>query len=491
MSPAAALRERLAELADLGGAARLVQWDQQTMMPPGGAERRGEVMATLERLMHERQTDPALAACIERATSEAQTEEERAIARVAQRDFEEASRIPVALIVALARERAASTPAWALARETSDFSRFQPHFERLLALKLEIAACTPGVAHPYDALLDTFEPGATTAGVRTIFAQLADGLVPLVAELTAAPMPARLPGPFPVEAQRTLALEIARSFGFTDEGWRMDDAVHPFAESVARSDIRVTSRWSAENLSGVFATMHEVGHGLYEAGVGADLDRTTLDSGVSLGIHESQSRMWENHVGRSEAFWSHWLPRAQQLFPALADLDLATFLRAVNVVEPTLIRVEADEATYALHVILRFELEVALIEGDLAVADVPAAWNERMHELLGVPVPDDAHGCLQDVHWAWGELGYFPTYTLGDIASAQLWDAARAALPGLDASLAEGDCAPLRGWLGEHVHRHGRAVDPPELLLRATGSALDPASLLRYLSEKYRALYGL
>jgi carboxypeptidase Taq len=288
-----------------------------------------------------------------------------------------------------------------------------------------------------------------------------------------------------------LALEVAAAMGFDAEHWRMDDAVHPFASSITPSDVRVTSRWDEQDLSGLLAVMHEVGHGLYEAGVDPALARTTLGSGVSMGIHESQSRLWENQVGRSLPFWRHWHPRAQELFPSLAGLSAEDLHRALNVVHPTLIRVEADEATYSLHVILRFELEVALVEGTLAVADLPAAWNDRMRELLGIEVPDDAHGCLQDVHWAHGSIGYFPTYALGNVVAAQLWEAARRDLPGLDDALAAGDCAPLLGWLREHVHRHGRLLDPPDLVERAAGGPLDPAPLLAYLEDKYGALYGL
>ena len=481
--------ERLAELSDLGAAGNLLGWDRETMMPPRGADARGEVAATLGKLTHERQTDPRLRELLESA--EPATEREAAIVRVALRDIDRACRIPSELVVAIARATAASLPVWAAARRANDFAAFRPHLEHQVDLRRQVAACFPEAAHPYDALLDAFEPGATTASVREVFARLRAGLVPLVAAIAQRPVPPALPGPLAVDGQRALALEIARAFGYQDDAWRLDDAVHPFAQSVARTDIRVTARWDENDLSGIFAVMHEVGHGLYEAGTGADLDRTTLGTGVSLGIHESQSRTWENQVGRSEAFWSHWLPRAQREFPALAGLDLPAFLRSINVVEPTLIRVEADEATYALHVILRFELEVALIEGTLAAADVPAAWNDGMRDLLGIGVPDDTHGCLQDIHWSYGELGYFPTYALGNIVSGQLWAEARAALPDLDGSLAAGDCAPLREWLGEHVHRPGRTLDPPELLRRATGSDLDPVPLLDYLTAKYTALYDL
>ena len=494
-SPAEQLRERLAELSDLGAVSALLGWDRETMMPPRGAEARGEVAATIQRLAHAGISDPAIGTLIEQVAAAAAAEPEgddAAIARVARHDHDHATRIPPELVVAIARETAEAIPAWAQARETSDFARFRPHLERQVELRREVAACFPEVAHPYDALLDTYEPGATTAGVREVFGRLKEGLVPLVEAIAERPQSAPLAGPFPEAAQRVLALEIAKSFGYEDDAWRLDDAVHPFAQSLNRSDVRVTARWDEADLSGIFAVMHEVGHGLYEAGVDPALDRTTLGTGVSLGIHESQSRTWENQVGRSLAFWTHWYPRAQELFgPVLGDTSLAAFDKAINVVRPTFIRVEADEATYALHVILRFELEVALIEGTLAVADIPAAWNERMRDLLGIDVPDDANGCLQDIHWSYGELGYFPTYALGNIVSAQLWAAARRDTPGLEDSIAAGECAPLLGWLREHVHRHGRRLEPAELLRRATGQELDPQPLLDYLRTKYGALYDL
>ncbi len=488
------LRERLREIADLNAAGALLGWDRETVMPSAGAAPRGEVSATVERLAHDRLADPAVGRLLDAAAAQSAGEpdgEVAVIARVVRRDHERAVRIPSELTAAMARATADALPAWQQARADSDFAHFQPFLERNVELRRELAACFPDAEHPYDALLDAFEPGARASAVREVFDRLSEGLVPLVAAIAERPQAPSLPGTFPPGAQRELALEIARSFGYDERAWRVDDSVHPFMSNIARTDIRVTSRWDEVDLSGIFAVMHEVGHGLYEAGIDPALDRTTLGHGVSLGVHESQSRLWENQVGRSQAFWSHWLPRARQLFPQLGDVDVDGFLRAVNVVRPSLIRVEADEATYALHVILRFELEVALVEGSLAVADLPAAWNERMRDLLGVEVPDDAHGCLQDIHWAFGVLGYFPTYAFGNIVSGQLWFAARAALPGLDDALAAGDCEPLRGWLGENVHRHGRRLDPAELLRRATGQELDPQPLLDYLREKYTALYGL
>jgi carboxypeptidase Taq len=481
-----ALRARLAELDDLGRIGGLLGWDQQTMMPAAGGPPRGEAMATLERIAHERAIDPALGELL------AQADGDDALVRVARRDYDRARRVPTELAGEIALAAAEAQPAWLEARERDDFSIFAPFLERNVELRRRYAECFPEADHPYDALLDRFEPDATAAEISEVFARLRAGLVPLIEEIAAAPGPPELTGEFDVAAQRQLALELARAIGYGDGEWRLDDAVHPFASSIARTDIRVTTRFATDSLTGLFATMHEVGHGLYEHSTDPSLDRTTLGTGVSMGIHESQSRLWENCVGRSLTWWRHWYPRAQELFPAaLGSVSLQDFHRAINVVRPSLIRVEADEATYSLHVILRFELELALMEGTLAVAELPEAWNAKMKELLGVDVPDDTRGVLQDIHWAFGELGYFPTYALGNIVAAQLWAAARAALPGLDDRLGAGDCAPLRDWLREHVHRHGRALMPADIIQRATGGPLDPQPFLDYLDAKYRPLYRL
>jgi carboxypeptidase Taq len=488
------LRERLGDIDDLNHAGALAGWDEQTMMPPGGAAARGEVLATLGRLAHEKLTDPALAALLDRlgAAEDLGESDARMVAAVA-RDADRARRVPDRLVADIARHTALAQVAWHEAREADDFAPFRSALERHVELRGELAACFPEAAHPYDALLHNFEPDLTTERVRTVFAQLRDGLVPLIREIAAAPAAPELPGPFPVEQQRVLAREMALAQGFDDEHWRMDLAVHPFATSFGNSDIRVTTRYDESGLMGPFSVMHEVGHGLYEHQTDAALERTTVGTGVSLGIHESQSRLWENLVGRSEPFWRHWHPRMLELFgaEALGGTDLPTFLRAVNAVNPSLIRVEADEATYSLHVILRFELEVALMEGTLAVADVPAAWNAKMQELFGLEVPSPKVGVLQDIHWAYGELGYFPTYAIGNIVAAQLWTVIRRDLPGLDDDLARGETGALREWLGEHVHRHGRLYTPGELLRNITGSDLDAQPFLDQLRAKYSALYGL
>ena len=490
-----ALRERLGELDDLIQAAALAGWDQQTYMPPGGASARGEVLATLGRLAHARLTDPGLVALLAALAQDTGLGDvdARLVAAVG-RDADRARRIPDRLVGDIARHTVVAQVAWHAARAADDFAPFRPALERHVELRRELAACFPEVAHPYDALLHAFEPGLTTERLRKVFTQMREGLIPLLGAITArAVPPPPLPGPFPVARQRELALQIAAAHGFDTEHWRLDLAVHPFVQSLGPSDIRVTTFFDETTLTGLFAVMHEVGHGLYERQIDPALARTIAGTGTSLGIHESQSRLWENLVGRSEPFWRHWHPRLVQAFgaAALGGEDLEAFLRTINTVRPSPIRVEADEATYSLHVILRFELEVAMIEGTLAVADLPYAWNAGMQELLGVHVISDRVGVLQDIHWAYGELGYFPTYAIGNIVAAQLWTVIRRDLPALDEDLERGDTLALRRWLGDHVHRHGRLRTSGELLMDITGSELDARPFLRQLELKYGALYGL
>lgn len=488
--PVSTLRARLAELADLHHASAILSWDQQTYMPARGATARGAAAGTIDRLAHERQADPALGAAIDAAEAAG---EDAGLIRAVRDDHERAARVPSSLVTAMTESAIAAQPVWAAAREADDFAPYAAVLREHVANCRAYAACFPEVDHPYDALLQRFEPGATTAEVRAVFAELQAGLVPLIAAIAERPDPGDLEGPFPVADQRRLAIEMARSMGYDDAAWRIDEAVHPFMTSGGREDIRITTLEDESTLAiGIFGVLHEAGHGLYEHQIDPRWDRTTVGTGTSLGVHESQSRLWENMVGRSPAFWSHWYPRAQALFPErLGSLPLDRFLAQINAVRPSLIRVDADEATYCLHIVLRFELEVALIEGTLDVDDVPAAWDARMRDLLGVDVPGPAKGVLQDPHWAWGELGYFPTYALGTIIAGQLWQAAHEQLPGLEASIASGDLSPLRAWLGEHVHAPGRTRTGDEILRAVTGSGLDSGPLLRYLREKYGALYGV
>jgi len=485
--PSPDLRERLGELSDLGHVGQLLAWDQQVMMPPRGAPARGEAMGTIERYAHDRLTSPELATLLDAAGPE-----DAGIVRVVRRDRDIATRVPGDLAAEITRAGADGLQAWLRARDANDFAVFEPALRRNIDLAREYAACFPESEHPYDPLLDRFEPGTTAAQVSVLFARLREGLVPLISEIATMQDPPTLTGDFTVAAQREIGLEIVQAMGFDASAWRLDDAVHPFAVSPSAGDVRVTSRFSDRNLQGLFALMHETGHGLYEHGVDPALARTTLDHGVSLGIHESQSRLWENNVGRSEPFWRYWLPRMRDRFPlTLRDVDLDAFLRAINVVKPSLIRVDADEVTYSLHVILRFELELDLVDGTLDPADLPATWAAKMKQMLGIAVPDDLQGVLQDIHWSEGIIGYFPTYAIGNVFSAQLWRAVRADLPDLDADLENGVYGNLRGWLVDKVHRHGRLLTPAELIEQAVGGPLDPAPLLEHLSAKYRALYGL
>lgn len=482
------LLERLGELSDLNHAGLVMAWDQQVMMPPGGAPDRGQALGTLGRLAHDRLVAPELGVLLDAATSPG----DALLVRTVRRDHERARRVPSELTAQLARAASAGYAAWLDAREQNSFAVFAPALRTNIELARRYAACFPESDDPYDPLLDRYEPGATAAEVTGLFTRLREGLVPLLSEIATAQAPSALPADFPVAAQREIGLEIVAAMGFDRGEWRLDDAVHPFASSPSHGDIRVTSRFDDHSLTGLFALMHEVGHGLYEHGVDPALARTTLDSGVSLGVHESQSRLWENLVGRSAPFWTHWLPRLRERFPlTLRDVDLDAFLRAINVVRPTLIRVEADEVTYSLHVILRFELELALIDGTLDPGDLPEAWAAKMKQFLGLDVPDDRRGVLQDIHWSQGIIGYFPTYAIGNVLAAQLWRALRADLPGLDDDLRRGEYGALRAWLVEKIHRHGRTLTPPELVEQAVGGPLDPEPMLAHLEAKYRGLYGL
>jgi len=482
-----ALAERLGELSDLRHAGMVLAWDQQVMMPPEGGPARGEALGTIRRLYHQMIVDPQLGTLLDAAAGA-----EPLLVRAVRRDHEVERRVPGELAAEMSRAGSDGYAAWLAAREANDYAVFEPALRRNVELARRYADCFAESAHPYDALLDRYEAGTTTAQTAALFHRLREGLVPLISQIAMQPARQALPGSFPVAAQREIGLEIVQAMGFDPSGWRLDDAVHPFAASPSPADVRVTSRFDDHSLTGLFALLHEVGHGLYEHGVDAALARTTLDTGVSLGVHESQSRLWENLVGRSPAFWTYWLPRLRDRFPlSLRDVDLDGFIRAINVVRPTPVRVEADEVTYSLHVILRFELELGLIEGTLDPADLPAAWAAKMKQFLGIDVPDDLHGVLQDIHWSEGIIGYFPTYAIGNVLAAQLWQVAQAEMPGLDEELRSGQLSGLRVWLREKIHRHGRLYTPSELIEQAVGGPLDPAPMLAHLRAKYGALYGL
>ena len=493
------LRKRLAEIHDLAAAGGLLGWDQQTMMPERSGPQRAEQLGTLGGIIHERFTDDAIGRLLgqlEDVESAGDGSDDAALVRVTRRDWEKARRVPGDLAVELARAGALGHQAWVDARERSDFAAFLPFLERNVELKCRYIECFDGFDDPYDVLLDDYEEGMTSAEVDVLFTELRGALVPLIAaiaERSDAVDDAVLHGEFPLERQRVLVRRVLERLGWDAGGWRLDEAAHPFATSFGPNDVRLTTRYDTSYIGmALYGAIHEFGHGLYESQVAPALARTPLGEGVSLGVHESQSRLWENVVARGRPFTGYLHGELAGAFPEqFGSLDADALYRAVNRVQPSLIRVEADEATYGLHIILRFELERAMIAGTVALADLPEAWNARMKEYLGVDVPDDANGVLQDVHWAGGDIGYFATYALGNLIGAQLWERAQADIPDLDDALAAGDGAPLRGWLGEHVHRHGRKHPPRELVARVTGGPIAVQPFVSYLEGKLGPIYGL
>ena len=480
------LRERLAEIADLDRVSMLLAWDQEVCMPPGGGEPRGELRATVGRLAHERFTDEHVGELLAAAAPRDQLEAD--IVRVARRDYDKAVRVPGELVAEMARAGVAARGAWMQAREAHDFAPFAPYLEHNIELRRRYSACFHEAEHPYDPLLDDYEPGMSTAEVRDALLHLREGLVPLVASAPEIDDALLRVGPFPEAGQRALLGVVLRAIGVDEEQWRIDEATHPFAAAIAKTDMRLTTRYDEADMDSLYSSLHEFGHGLYEHQVDPALERTPLDGGASSAWHESQSRLWENMVGRSGGFWRWCLPHAQAALPErFGAVTWQEVQRAANAVRPSYIRVSADEVTYGLHIALRFELELALIEGDLAVADLPAAWNERMQSYLGLDVPDDVHGVLQDIHWAEGAFGYFPTYAVGNVIAGQVWARVTAELPDLDDRFAAGEFAPLREWLAENVHRFGRRHLTTEMLERVVGGGLDPAPYLAYLEAKIDA----
>jgi carboxypeptidase Taq len=481
-----ALRERLAVISDLRGVRELLQFDQETVMPATGAAGRADQLATISGLVHEGLTDPALAELLDQAAELDLEGDDAALVRVARREVDRARRVPPELVRELARGGSLGHLGWARAREDDDFAAFLPHLERNVALRIEYAACFE-TDEPYDALIDDYEPGMRTEELRAAFAPLRAELPGLVA---AAAEHARPPlrGPFDPDRQRRVVLTVLERVGFDEGSWVLGESSHPFSASPAPGDNRITTRFSEHNLDSISSALHEYGHGLYEAQVDPVLARSPLGHGASMGIHESQSRLWEIFVGQSVPFWRGAWPRLVEALGEPPDgLAPEEFVGALAAVRPSLIRVEADPVSYPLHIVLRFDLELAMLSGRLAPADVPGAWRDGMRELLGVEVPDDRRGVLQDVHWGHSSFGYFPSYALGTILAAQIWAAARTALPNLDADLEAGDLAPLREWLREHLHRHGRRMEPRDLLVAAIGSELAVEPYLEYARARAAA----
>ncbi len=496
------LLERLHELADLGAASALLDWDQQTMMRPKSAESRSFQLGTLQALYHERVTSPDLLRALDGAEAEGSgpppfTEDTGvALLRETRREVERAVNLPTAFVKELAETTALAFQSWQQARADSAFSGFRDYLARVIDLKRREAAYIGYSASPYDALLDEYEPGQTEAMTATVFAGLREHTLQLLADLRrggAAPDTAVLHRHYDKQKQWDFGIAVLDAMGFDFQAGRQDYSAHPFTTSFSSRDVRVTTRAYEDDLrSALFGTIHEGGHALYEQGIDPLLDRTALGSGTSLGIHESQSRLWENAIGRSVPFWRHWYPRLAAAFPEqLAGVSQEAFVRAINTVAPSFIRVEADEVTYNLHIILRFELETAILHGRLEVDDLPDAWNAKMLELLGITPSTAADGVLQDVHWSTGAIGYFPTYSLGNLYCAQILATLRQQFPDFDDRIGGGDLRFVREWLREHIHRFGRTYPAAELIQRVTGEPLNPAYFAQYLRGKYATLYGI
>jgi len=487
------LKKRVAEISDLYSSLCLLDWDQKVTMPPGGYAARAEALATLGRIHHERFVDDELGRLLDRLRPLEESldydSDEASLIRVTRRDWEKKRKVPTELQTEMVHAAALGNESWVKARETNDFASFLPALERNLELKRRYSECFEWTDSPYTPLLDDFEPSMTTMDVGEVFDAIRPALSELVREAPAIDA-SFLAQPFPPDGQRELAERILATFGFEDGSYRLDTTVHPFCTWFSTRDVRLTMRYGQTGLGSLWGTMHEAGHGLYAHGFAPSLERTTLAEWPSLGLSESQSRTWENLIGRSRAFWTYWYEPLQATFPVqLGDVDLDTFLAGINRVEPGPIRVVADETTYSLHIILRFELERQLIEETLDPKDLPEAWNAAVRDFLGVEVTDDAHGVLQDPHWSQGAVGYFPTYALGNVMSVQIWAAVRKTIPDLDAQIEAGELHELGDWLRDNLYSLGRKFTPKETLERVTGTpAINPEPYLAYLLNKLAAL---
>ena len=496
-----ALLKELREIALLSSVGSVLGWDERTQMPAKGAEHRANQSSLVARMVHERFTSPRvgdLLAAVEPSDLTRDPESDPAVnARETRLAYDRATKVPAALVEELTHTGVLGQQAWDAAKKANDYPTFRPWLEKILVLKRRQAECIGSASGKlYDALLDEFEPGATAAEIGRTFEALRGPLVQLVGEIVnsgrTAPVEI-LERRYPVAAQEKLAREAAAAIGFDFSAGRLDVSSHPFCAGLGPGDTRMTTRYDEAYFGDAFfGVLHETGHGLYDQGLDDAHFGTPRGDFVSLGIHESQSRMWENLVGRGRAFWQFFFPKARQAFAeSLGDVNLDQWYFAINDVRPSLIRTESDEVTYNLHVMLRFELEQALLKDDLKAADLPQVWNEKMKEYLGITPPDDTRGCLQDIHWSDGAIGYFPTYTLGNLYAAQFFERARHDLGDLDEQFSRGEFAPMLDWLRKNIHRHGKRYTAGELARRVTGKPLEAAPLLRHLRAKQRELYGV
>ena len=495
------LKKRMREIAILRSTEGVLWWDQEAYLPERGSDHRAEQTAQLNRIAHEWFTDPRVGewiGLIEESELVADPESDAAVnVREWRRHYDRETKLPGDLVAEFARVTSKASAVWAEARKRSDFGAFKPHLQEIIELCRKKADLIGFTTEPYDALLDEFEPGAKAADIEAVFAGLRSDLTELVGKIANAPSKpniALLRQPYDPARQRVFAEAVGSAIGFNFRAGRFDKAVHPSCNNLGPWDIRILTRYYPDDFcEGLTASMHEVGHALYDlTQIDDEHWGTPRGETDSLGIHESQSRLWENMVGRSREFWVYFFPQMKRFFPAqTGGATVDDVYGAMNYVAPSFIRVEADEATYNLHVMLRFELERAIIEGDLAVADIPAEWNRRFHDYLGIEVDCDANGCLQDVHWSHGIFGYFPTYALGNLYAAQFWRQAQRDLPTMKQDLAQGTFGPLREWLGENIHRQGSKYLAADLCRRLTGEPLSSRPLLDYLYEKYAEIYDV
>ncbi|MBM3136884.1 MAG: carboxypeptidase M32 [Chloroflexi bacterium] len=493
------LKALLAEVADLRAASAVLGWDQLVNMPEGGAEDRGEQIATLEGLIHIKSTSDEMGKLIEGLELDIkdldQDSDDARLWRVCKRDFDKATKVTPEHVTEFARVSTVAQSVWEKAKPKSDFKSFQPYLEKLVELRRQYADFFKPWDHVYDPLLDDFEPGMKTVEVQEIFNQLRPKQVELIKSITAKPQVDKsfLSLDYPEKDQLAFGEMVITQFGYDWKHGRQDKSAHPFTTGFGLNDVRITTRFNTNYLpTALFGTMHECGHALFELGIDKKFNRTPLGGGASMAVHESQSRMWENLIGRSRPFWNQYYPKLKEMFPSqLGNVDLDTFYKGINAVEPSLIRVEADEATYNLHIMLRLEMEIALMEGSLAVKDAPEVWNEKINEYLGITPPNYEMGILQDVHWSFGGFGYFPTYALGNLVSAQIWETMAKDINDMDLQVEKGKFEGILGWLRENLHKYGAKYEPQELVEKVTGSKITPEPYIHYLENKYKEIYGL
>lgn len=495
----ALLKTTIAEIVDVQRAAAVLGWDQETYMPDGGAEARAEQLATLSKIAHRKFTTDEVGLMLEGLVSQVKSldynSDDAAMIRVTARDYEKARKLPSSLVGELSKATSLATEVWKKARAANNFALFVPHLKKVVDLTVQKAETWGYTEHIYDALLDEYEPEMRSSQVAVIFKQVKDATAPLVQAIKEAGTidDSILHKHYEPQKQWEFGLNVIKDYGFDFECGRQDKSAHPFTTSFGAKDVRLTTRIMPQFLpSAMFGTLHEAGHGMYEQGFADSLKRTGLDAGTSLGVHESQSRMWENIIGRSKNFWLHYYPQLQSTFPEqLGNVDPETFYRVINKVSPSLIRVEADEVTYNLHIFVRFEIERELVSGTIQVEDLPQIWNDRMRKYLGIVPPTDADGVMQDIHWGGGLIGYFPTYSLGNLISVQFYNRMTQDIPDIPDQIQAGRFDQILGWLRTNVHAHGRKYTPIELVERVTGGPLNAQPYIDYITAKYTEIYGL